>query len=1041
MLGLGLPLGPTTALDGGTLRVNPFNGWRAFEVITQGDNPTGDGFNHSMPGTFDGAGAWMVDPATLRVLVNHETTDASVSEVDLDFVAFKTAIDNVIATGNTGGIRFVNSARQAYSRWSADGGLSFIATSSTANTSFGALCSAQAYAPNTFGPDRGFVDEIYINGEEWAGQNRLFALDSVNRDFYQLSGTAGSAPGGFGGIPFDAFENAALVDTGETEHIALLLSPDGGTQILHIYIGEKNKGPNGNASSSFLARNGLAYGSWYYLNGSYPSLGGTNSGTISTSTVGRFLSDKLEDVDTFPDDPTRVVLGDQTSGVFVFDFDLDFSSGSFNAANSGFTVTMISTTSGNNNSLDNPDNLDWTAATTLGGTSWPEGIVFVNEDNASGEIWRMAPDGTNKLRIGSTTVGSESTGIFDLSEMVGFLPGSILISNNQGSPASMTVLINPDATPSVPDPVISGTILEGATPLAGVLVAADGGGGSDTTNANGDYSITVPANWSGSVTPTLLDYAMSPSSRSYVDVTTDLPNQDYAASYDPDLTAPIPSPMSFSVPPTTLSFSSITMTATTASDPSTPVEYFFECTNDPNFSSGWQASPTYVATGLAAQTSYTFRVRARDGALNEGVASPTASATTDAVPPEVSTIGTWQDGPAPGYSHVAPAGENRVLLVLCHSEANAAPTDFAGVTYGGQALTQVVERLQNQNSNYSATAEIWMLDEAGIQAATSSTITVSTVGAAETLRVSSVFYAGVDPVDPVGAIATAGENANESQTLSVSFDGGELDPGDLVFANNTVRNDQNGNTSWTWQNGLSPLGSYNPSGAPYLTYSDAARIADSTQQTVTVDILNNGVGALAAMVLNHAPVALGACGDDALDAGEQCDDGNLVDGDCCSSSCEFESSETLCRPAAGVCDVAETCDGAGICAPDGFQSAVVTCRAAAGDCDVAETCSGTDPSCPADVLLDGVLCLDGNVCNGTEACMAGVCESVSSLDCDDRNPCTADACDEISGCSHTPIEGCANPVPSMTDAIRALLTLILVGASGLLLAPRRSREA
>src|SRR5262245_13268845 len=35
-------------------------------------------------------------------------------------------------------------------------------------------------------------------------------------------------------------------------------------------------------------------------------------------------------------------------------------------------------------------------------------------------------------------------------------------------------------------------------------------------------------------------------------------------------------------------------------------------------------------------------------------------------------------------------------------------------------------------------------------------------------------------------------------------------------------------------------------------------------------------------------LAYGACGDSILDPGEGCDDGNLTDGDCCSSSCQPE---------------------------------------------------------------------------------------------------------------------------------------------------------
>ena len=434
------------ALDGGTLRMSTFNGFKAFEVITQGNNPSGDGVTYSMPGTFDGAGAYLVSGSTLRIQVNHETSDAAVSEVDVDVANLRVAINNTIASGNPGGVKFVLAARQAYRRWSANQGSTWTNTSSTSNTSFSRFCSGQAYEADTFGPDRGFVDPIYITGEEVNG-GRLFAIDSIARDLYQLSGAAGSAPGGIGGMSFDAWENAALLDTGETNHVALLLSPDGGTQRMKLYIGVKGKNKSGGASNSFLARNGLAYGSWYYLKGSLPgSVGSTNSGSFGTSTSGALSSYKMEDIDTSPTNPKRVVLGDQDSGVFVFDFALSFTGGSFKASSSNFTLSKISSTSGGDNSLNSPDNVDWTAATTLAGTSYASGIIFVNEDNSSGETWSMTPSGGSKTRIAKTTLGEESTGIFDLSELVGYRPGSILISNSQGSPSSMTLLINPKAT-------------------------------------------------------------------------------------------------------------------------------------------------------------------------------------------------------------------------------------------------------------------------------------------------------------------------------------------------------------------------------------------------------------------------------------------------------------------------------------------------------------------------------------------------------------------------------------------------------------------
>lgn len=435
------------AIDGGTRYVDPRNGWSAFEVITQGDDVRGDGEVWAMPGIFDGLGA-QIAGNQLRVQVNHEINNggATISEVLLDLAMLQVAIDNTIATGTTGGVGFVDSAKQAYSRWSADGGSTWNATSGPESTSFSRFCSGQSYLPDTFGDGIGFVDEMFITGEELSG-GRLFALDTLGADLYLLTGYVGSASGGLGGMPADAWENAALINTGETGYVALLLCPDGGTQQMKLYIGEKGKDAAGDPSSDFLARNGLAYGSYYYLNGSLPAaLGSTfSSGFFDTSSAGALSSSKLEDIDTSPSDPDRVVLGDQNSGVFVFDFDLDFTNG-FVAGSSGFSVTKIAS-DGVSSTLNDADNVDWTAPTTLGGISYPEGLILINEDNSAGEVWLMEPDGSGKLLIGDTAdnAGTESSGVLDISELLGYLPGSIVLTNNQGSPSSLTVLINPDA--------------------------------------------------------------------------------------------------------------------------------------------------------------------------------------------------------------------------------------------------------------------------------------------------------------------------------------------------------------------------------------------------------------------------------------------------------------------------------------------------------------------------------------------------------------------------------------------------------------------
>jgi subtilisin family serine protease len=48
-------------------------------------------------------------------------------------------------------------------------------------------------------------------------------------------------------------------------------------------------------------------------------------------------------------------------------------------------------------------------------------------------------------------------------------------------------------------------------------------------------------------------------------------------------------------------------------------------------------------------------------------------------------------------------------------------------------------------------------------------------------------------------------------------------------------------------------------------------------------------------------------------------------------------------------------------------------------------------------------CNDGNPCNGVETCRSGVCAAGTPLNCDDANPCTADACNPMVGCQHTPV--------------------------------------
>jgi hypothetical protein len=68
----------------------------------------------------------------------------------------------------------------------------------------------------------------------------------------------------------------------------------------------------------------------------------------------------------------------------------------------------------------------------------------------------------------------------------------------------------------------------------------------------------------------------------------------------PDTDPPTPNPATFASPPAAVSETEITMTATTGSDASPPVQYYFDETsgNPGGSDSGWVTNPVYTDSGL-----------------------------------------------------------------------------------------------------------------------------------------------------------------------------------------------------------------------------------------------------------------------------------------------------------------------------------------------------------------------------------------------------------------------------------------------------------
>lgn len=73
--------------------------------------------------------------------------------------------------------------------------------------------------------------------------------------------------------------------------------------------------------------------------------------------------------------------------------------------------------------------------------------------------------------------------------------------------------------------------ISGSLGLAGVtLTYIDGIKRTSISNTDGSYTITVPYNWSGTITPSKSGYLFTPVNKSYNDVQTDQSNQDYTAT-------------------------------------------------------------------------------------------------------------------------------------------------------------------------------------------------------------------------------------------------------------------------------------------------------------------------------------------------------------------------------------------------------------------------------------------------------------------------------------------------------------------------------
>jgi hypothetical protein len=106
----------------------------------------------------------------------------------------------------------------------------------------------------------------------------------------------------------------------------------------------------------------------------------------------------------------------------------------------------------------------------------------------------------------------------------------------------------------------------------------------------------------------------------------------------------------------------------------------------------------------------------------------------------------------------------------------------------------------------------------------------------------------------------------------------------------------------------------------------------------------------------HPDCTPAVCGDGAVEAPEQCDDGDPTPGDCCAPDCTYEPAGSSCPGDGNVCS-RDLCDGAGAC---------------------------SHPPEP-----DGTSCTDGDACTQPDQCSAGTCSGSPLPDLDLDGQCNA----------------------------------------------------
>ena len=166
---------------------------------------------------------------------------------------------------------------------------------------------------------------------------------------------------------------------------------------------------------------------------------------------------------------------------------------------------------------------------------------------------------------------------------------------------------------------------------------------------------------------------------------------------------------------------------------------------------------------------------------------------------------------------------------------------------------------------------------------------------------------------------------------------------------------------------------------------------DATASKCTFTALADGVSCDDGSACTQSETCAGSkCVGKALN----CDDGNA----CTSNTCDVLTGCKVSPVDAAACDDDNPCTVGDACASGSCQPGAAKVCKTDELCLVAK-CSPVSGKCT--FLEVDAPCNDGNACTQADACKQGFCLG-KAVDCDDKNACTSDVCDNAKGCASVP---------------------------------------